>query len=147
MKFGNEFWLILFQEYISPKLFAVRDFRCCWHRGQVVANHLVIRILAAIINETDGKFAAGVNNMHRWKIIATLLGCLHLKVNLKKIFYLHVDSTTQKCPKKTIKTFAVEDFFHFSHCQQHGGALSLWIFKNNLKSSCLYGHEGKMIHK
>ncbi len=23
MKFGNEFWLILFQEYISPKLFAV----------------------------------------------------------------------------------------------------------------------------
>ncbi len=24
MKFGNEFWLILFQEYISPKLFAVR---------------------------------------------------------------------------------------------------------------------------
>jgi hypothetical protein len=24
MKFGNEFWLILFQEYISPKLFAVQ---------------------------------------------------------------------------------------------------------------------------
>ncbi len=24
MKYGNEFWLILFQEYISPKLFAVR---------------------------------------------------------------------------------------------------------------------------
>jgi hypothetical protein len=23
MKFGNEFWLILFQEYISPNLFAV----------------------------------------------------------------------------------------------------------------------------
>jgi hypothetical protein len=23
MKFGNEFWLILFREYISPKLFAV----------------------------------------------------------------------------------------------------------------------------
>jgi hypothetical protein len=23
MKFGNEFWLILFQEYINPKLFAV----------------------------------------------------------------------------------------------------------------------------
>jgi hypothetical protein len=26
MKFGNEFWLILFQEYISPKLFAVCRF-------------------------------------------------------------------------------------------------------------------------
>ncbi len=25
MKFGNEFWLILSREYISPKLFAVRD--------------------------------------------------------------------------------------------------------------------------
>jgi hypothetical protein len=25
MKFGNEFWLILFREYISPKLFAVKD--------------------------------------------------------------------------------------------------------------------------
>jgi hypothetical protein len=24
MKFGNEFWLILFREYISPNLFAVR---------------------------------------------------------------------------------------------------------------------------
>jgi hypothetical protein len=23
MKFGNDFWLILFREYISPKLFAV----------------------------------------------------------------------------------------------------------------------------
>ncbi len=25
MKFGNEFWLILFQEYISPKIFAVNS--------------------------------------------------------------------------------------------------------------------------
>ncbi len=25
MEFGNEFWLVLFREYISPKLFAVRD--------------------------------------------------------------------------------------------------------------------------
>jgi hypothetical protein len=24
MKFGNEFWLILFREYISPNLFAVQ---------------------------------------------------------------------------------------------------------------------------
>ncbi len=27
MKFGNEFWLILFREYISPKLFAVNSFQ------------------------------------------------------------------------------------------------------------------------
>jgi hypothetical protein len=27
MKFGNEFWLILFWEHISPKLFAVCGFR------------------------------------------------------------------------------------------------------------------------
>jgi hypothetical protein len=25
MKFGNEFWLILVREYISPKLFAVYE--------------------------------------------------------------------------------------------------------------------------
>jgi hypothetical protein len=25
MKFGNELWLILFREYISPNLFAVED--------------------------------------------------------------------------------------------------------------------------
>jgi hypothetical protein len=25
MKFGNEFWLILFREYISPKLFAAHE--------------------------------------------------------------------------------------------------------------------------
>jgi hypothetical protein len=29
MKFGNEFWLILFREYISPKLFAVH-FKVNW---------------------------------------------------------------------------------------------------------------------
>jgi hypothetical protein len=27
MKFGNEFWLILFREYISPNLFAVLLYR------------------------------------------------------------------------------------------------------------------------
>jgi hypothetical protein len=27
MKFGNEFWLILFREYISPNLFAVLDLK------------------------------------------------------------------------------------------------------------------------
>jgi hypothetical protein len=28
MKFGNEFWLILFREHISPKLFAVHQLTC-----------------------------------------------------------------------------------------------------------------------
>jgi hypothetical protein len=34
MKFGNEFWLILFQEYISPKLFAVYRLQVRDEEGQ-----------------------------------------------------------------------------------------------------------------
>jgi hypothetical protein len=28
--------------------------------------------------------------------------------------YLHVSSTTHRCPNKTIETFRIEDFFHFA---------------------------------
>jgi hypothetical protein len=33
-------------------------------------------------------------------------------VRWKKKIYLYVNSTTQKCPNKKIKTFLIEDFFH-----------------------------------
>ncbi len=40
-------------------------------------------------------------------------GCLHVKVNLKaKIYLLYVNSSTQRCPNKIIKTFLIEDFYH-----------------------------------
>ncbi len=35
-----------------------------------------------------------------------------MKVNLKAKMYLEVNSTSQGCPKKLIKTFMIEDFFH-----------------------------------
>ncbi len=38
MKFGNEFWLILFQEYISPKLFAVKVNFECFNIRQLTVN-------------------------------------------------------------------------------------------------------------
>ncbi len=45
MKFGNEFWLILFREYISPNLFAVhRTTRYCkGHKSYPMVAVLAIR--------------------------------------------------------------------------------------------------------
>jgi hypothetical protein len=44
-------------------------------------------------------------------IMVKISDCLHLKVNLTEKIYLYVNSTTQRCPNKIIKTFLVEDFF------------------------------------
>jgi hypothetical protein len=44
--------------------------------------------------------------------MATISGCRHLKVNLKAKIFIYVNSTTQRCPNKTIKIFQFEDFFH-----------------------------------
>ncbi len=41
MKFGNEFWLILFREYISPKLFAV-----CIREGKDVERGMEVTVIA-----------------------------------------------------------------------------------------------------
>jgi hypothetical protein len=44
--------------------------------------------------------------------MATTSGCGHLKVSLKAKIYIYANSTPQRCPKKIIKTFLLEDFFH-----------------------------------
>ncbi len=44
--------------------------------------------------------------------MATILGCRHLKVNLKVKIDMYVNSKTQRCPNKIIKTFLLEGFFH-----------------------------------
>ncbi len=49
---------------------------------------------------------------HRWQIMATISGCRYLKVNLKAKIYIYVNSTTQRCPNKIIKSFMLEGFFH-----------------------------------
>ncbi len=56
-------------------------------------------------NDTGGKFATGV------EIIGTLSE-IPLHVNLKEKIYLFVNSTTERCPNKIIKTYWIEDFFH-----------------------------------
>jgi hypothetical protein len=48
----------------------------------------------------------------RWQLIGTILDCLYLTVNLKEKIYLYVNSTTQRCPNKIIKTFLIEDIFY-----------------------------------
>jgi hypothetical protein len=46
MKFGNEFWLILFREYISPKLFAVcihkLGLTCLFTKDKELENMLIV---------------------------------------------------------------------------------------------------------
>ncbi len=61
---------------------------------------------------------------HRWK-------CWHIKVILKEKNYLYVNSTTQRCPKKIIKTFLIEDFFPFATgvVDTSGAPWTLKIFK------------------
>jgi hypothetical protein len=44
--------------------------------------------------------------------MATISGCIHLKVNLKAKIYIYVNSTSQRCPNKIIKIFQLENFFH-----------------------------------
>jgi hypothetical protein len=44
--------------------------------------------------------------------MATISGCRHLRVNLKAKIYIYVNSSTQRCPNKTIKIFLLEGFFH-----------------------------------
>ncbi len=44
--------------------------------------------------------------------MGTISGCSHLKLNLKAKIYIHVTSTTQRCPNKIIKNFQFEDFCH-----------------------------------
>ncbi len=51
--------------------------------------------------------------------MGTISDYFHLKVNLKEKNYLFVDSSTEWCPDKIIKTFLIEDFFHFHRCQRH----------------------------
>jgi hypothetical protein len=67
------------------------------------------------VNNTRGKLplvstspTTGVNDTG----VGTLSNFWHLKVNLKEIIYLYVNSTTQRCPNKIIKTFLIKEFFH-----------------------------------
>ncbi len=79
---------------------------------------------------------------HRWHIMGTIAGCLHLKMNLNKNIYLYVNSATHRCPNKTIKTFLIGDFFHLPpvstkpvvHLELR---ISHWIFEKKL--NCTIG--------
>jgi hypothetical protein len=60
-----------------------------------------------------------------------------LRENLKEKIYLYANSTTQRCPKKIIKTFLIEDFFHLVN-ETSGEPLAVNIsanFQQNLKQS------------
>jgi hypothetical protein len=69
--------------------------------------------------------------------------CLHLKQNLKNC-YLYVNSTSQRCPNKIIKTFWIQDFFHLPPVLKvvH---LELQIFKMALMRYSVAW--GKLIHE
>jgi hypothetical protein len=56
------------------------------------------------------------------KIMGTISGCWDLKVNLQAKMYLQVNSTSQRCPNKIIKTFMIEDFPFATSVNDTGGA-------------------------
>jgi hypothetical protein len=82
------------------------------------------------VNDIDGKFATGVvdtgvidiHKLNRWQIMGTISDYYNLKVNLKVKIYLYVNSTTQRCPNKTIKTVMIEDFSICACVNDSGGA-------------------------
>jgi hypothetical protein len=101
------------------------------------------------VNDTGGKFATG------WQIMGTILGCRHLKVNLKAKIYIYVNSTTQRCPNKINKIFLLEDFFHLPpvsltpvvHLEPR---ISLRVFekiRNGRNAILRYRTWGKQIHE
>ncbi len=51
---------------------------------------------------------------HRQQIMGTISDCWHHKVKLKEKNYLYVNSTTQRCPNKIIKTVLIEDCLHLT---------------------------------
>ncbi len=76
-----------------------------------------------------------------------------LKVNLKEIIYLYVNSTTQRCPNKRIKTFLIVDFFHLLlstttvvHIELQ---ISQRILRKKIKTTVMgySGSWGKLIHE
>jgi hypothetical protein len=54
-----------------------------------------------------------------WQIMGTISDYSHLKVNLKEKIYSYVNSTNQRYPNKTIKTFLIKEFSICHRCQRH----------------------------
>jgi hypothetical protein len=87
---------------------------------------------------------------HRWQIIGIVSDCLHLQVNLKENNFLYVNSTTQRCPNKIIKTFLIVDFFHLPLSTTTVVHLELQISPRILKknqNACYGILRGKLIHE
>ncbi len=111
---------------------------CQWHRGQIfLPISLVLLIPVANLPPVSTIPAANLPPVsttpvanchryqrhrrqichryqwHRWQIMGTISGCRHLKWrNLKEKCYIHVYSTTQRCPNKINKNFLFEHFCH-----------------------------------
>ncbi len=85
--------------------------------------------------------------------MGTISDCWHLKGNLKEKFYLrvYVNSTTQRCSKKILKSFLIKDFFSFAS-GVNDTSDAPWaanISANFQKNSSILmsGAWGKLIHK
>ncbi len=56
---------------------------------------------------------------HRWQTMGFISGCRYLIVNLNAKIYKYVNFTIQRCPKKIIKIFLIEDIFICHRCCWH----------------------------
>jgi hypothetical protein len=115
----KRFWIITSLDYImSLNMASLNNIfldllqichRYQWHRRQIFAPFSLALLIPAA---NCHRYERHRCRWHRWQILATISGCRHLKVNLKAKTYVYDYSTTQRCPKKIIKIFLLEGFFH-----------------------------------
>ncbi len=86
-------------------------------RGDIHETRCTIVQCTSSINVHGGTFWHWYHwrHWHHWQIfhrcqqiIGTIADCLHLKVNLKEKISLFVNTFTQRCPNKIIKTFLID---------------------------------------
>ncbi len=94
-----------------------------------------------------------VANLPPVSAMGTLLGCRHLKVNLKTKIDIYVNSSTQRCPNKIIKIFWLKIFSICHQCQRHRWCTLnceyLREFSEKFETALLVysGACGKLIHE
>ncbi len=105
------------------------DYRYQRHRRQTLPPVSLVLLIpvanfATGVNDTGGKFAAGVNptpvancqryQRHQWQTMRLISGFRYLKVNFKAKIYIQYMLTllSKGVPTKLWKNFLIEDFFH-----------------------------------
>ncbi len=90
---------------IPPRTQVLRARICKRLKGQC---HKIFSWIITGINDTSWKICHRCH-WHQWQTIGTTSDCWQLEGKN----YLSAKSTAQSCPKEIMKTFLIEDFFHW----------------------------------